>query len=351
MRLPSLDKGHWLKTRVEATTEDTGGGNEMSPSGTASTPRLVIYIPTYENFEGALHQVASLAEQASHCPGAPWTSVAIVVSINGGAYDCESLEGLGARVIERPCNLGGDANIALGFLEARAEDFLWVLSDNDPVADDSLTVIAAALQASPSPDLVVGVSDDALLGQRSLTSPVTSLGGAFHIGLISAVIYRWEAFVDSPPSALQALWTGWSQIALQEHAVAQRQALRLSCVPLDDLITHTRGDRSMTSVERARRAYSHSFYGGALLGYVSTELSGGDGRRALSRWWGDHWLHASAYRPNKAWECRNYRAGMVEALVRTGSPRDRLFWLMSLAPYWRVGFWLRKRGVDISRWT
>ncbi len=323
----------------------------MIPSGTAPGSKLVIYIPTFQNFDGALHQVASLAHQAVRCVQAPWTSVSIVVSVNGGTYESTELEQFGARVVERLCNLGGDANIALGFLEARAQDFLWVLSDNDPVSEGSLAAIAAAFDAVPSPDLVVGVSDAGLLGAHTLTSPVTGLGGSFHIGLISAVIYRWEAFVNSPPAALQALWTGWSQIALQEHAVAQGRVVRVACVPLEQLITHTRGDQSQTSVERARRGYSHSFYGGALLGYVSTELSGGDGRRSLSRWWSDHWLHASAYRPKKAWEGRNYRAGIVEALVRTGSPSDRLLWLLSLPPYWRVGLWLRQRGVDISRWT
>jgi hypothetical protein len=327
------------------------GDDEVIPSGKAPRSQLIIYIPTFENYEGALHQVTSIAQQAERCTDAPWSSISIVVSVNGGAYDKFELERFGARVIERPCNLGGDANIALGFLEASAQDFLWILSDNDPVCEGSLAAIAAAFEDAPTPDLVVGVSDDRLLGMRTLASPVTGLGGSFHIGLISAVVYRWEAFINSPPAALQALWTGWSQIALQEHAVARGRAIRVVCVPLQDLITHTRGDQSQTSVERARRGYSHSFYGGALLGYVSTELSGGDGRRPLSRWWQDHWLHASAYRPKKAWEGRNYRAGLVEALVRTGSPRDRLLWLLSLAPYWRVGLWLRKRGVDVSRWT
>ncbi len=312
---------------------------------------LVVYIPSYGNFEGALSQVKRLRLQASNLQEAPWSRVRLVVSVNGSPYDVNALTAAGAQVIKRHTNLEGDTNIALGFLEASPGDFLWVLSDNDPVGDSALLAIASAFDGADNVDMVIGVSDSTLEGRRSLRSPVTALGGSFHVGLISAVVYRWSSFLESTPAAFQALWTGWSQIALQERAVERHGGLEVACIPLSEMVTLTRGDQSARSVERARQAYTHSFYGGALLGFITTELNGKDGREAVSAWWRDHWLFASAYRPRSSWPARNFRATLVESVVRTGSPRDRALWLLSLPPYWRVGLWLRRRGIRLRRWN
>ena len=313
--------------------------------------RLVVYIPSYENFLGALSQARSLTEQSQEVEDPPWAVLDVIVSVNGSVYDREALEAAGARVIQRPTDLGGDVNIALGFIEAGRDDFLWVLSDNDPVRPTALSTIARSFATDNAADLVVGVSSPDLEGLRCFQSPVTADGGAFHVGLISAVVYRWASFMESTPAAFQSLWTGWSQIALQERAAHTQPQLLASCVPLSDLVTLTRGDQSDGSVTRARHAYSHSFYGGALLGFLGAEAAGAKGRRAVSQWWQDHWVYASAYRPRRSWPHRNYRATLVEALLRTGSLQDRTLWLLSLAPYWRVGLWLRRRGFKLRRWS
>lgn len=313
--------------------------------------RLVVYIPSYENFPGALSQVSELTAQWRGLHQSVWTSMEIVVSVNGCDYDRPELEAQGARVIQRRTNLGGDANIALGFLEAESHDFLWILSDNDPIQPKALAAIASAFDVGPTPDMVVGVSASQLEGFRVLTSPVTADGGAFHVGLISAVVYRWSTFLESTPAALQALWTGWGQIALQEHAVSTQERVLAACIPLDRMVELTRGNQSSGSVARARQGYSHSFFGGALLGFVSAELAERDGRRSVSQWWKHHWVFASAYRPRRSWPRRNYRATIVEALIRTGSLQDRVLWVMSLPPYWRVGLWLRNRGIKFRRWS
>lgn len=314
-------------------------------------PRLIVYIPSFGNFAGALSQVKTLALQGREARSVPWSKVEIVVSVNGCEYDRGALEAWGARVIQRPTNLGGDANIALGFVEATVADFLWILSDNDPVQPEALATIASALANEQAPDIVVGVSDSLLEGSRRLDSPVTTYGGAFHIGLISAVVYRWSSFVQSTPAALQALWTGWAQIALQEHAVKTRNQTTAACVPLSQIVQLTRGDQSDDSVNRARQSYSHSFYGGALLGFLSAEIAEEDGRKEVSRWWRHHWLYASAYRPRRSWPHRNFRFTLVEGLIRTGSLGDRTLWIASLLPYWRLGLWLRRRGFTLRRWT
>lgn len=313
--------------------------------------RLIVYIPSFENFSGALSQVRSLSAQWQSLDRSLWQYLDILVSVNGCSYDRNLLESLGARVIQRHTNLGADVNIALGFLEAGIDDYLWILSDNDAVSHSALASIAQAFMQDRVVDLVVGVTDKSLEGFQTLRSPVTQNGGSFHVGLISAVVYRWSSFIESTPAAFQSLWSGWGHIALQEHAVRTQSTITVVCLPLDSIASLSRGDQTERSVARARQAYTHSFYGGGMLDFLGAELAGEDGRRNLSRWWRRHWLYASAYRPRKYWRTRNYRAHIVEALIRTGRPRDRILWFLSLLPYWRVGLWLRRRGFRSRLWT
>lgn len=325
--------------------------------------RLVIYIPTFENPDGALQQVIAIRRCETFASSWPWRSVDIVVSINGGDYDEGTLRAAGAtHVRRRITNIGGDANIAMGLLEVDEDDLLWILSDNDPVKPQALTTISDAIRAHPNAGMVIAASREAFSGALLLSGSVLDYGGDLHVGLISGVIYRVRAIRDAIPFALQALWTGWTQIALQDCAIRQGTLTSAVCIPVTDLIEHSRGDQSDSSVARARAAYSHSYYGGALLTYMTQESEMARGRQALSTWWSRQWLYASAYRPpfhplkskrrtTSGGPIVNYRAGLVEAMLRTGNLRDRVLWAASWLPYWRVGLFLRKRGLRSRWWT
>ena len=318
--------------------------------------RLVVYIPTFGNEHGVVQQGRSLTMQQKLVTTTAWDELHIVVSINGGQYDDSVLINAGVHeVLRRPANLGGDTNIALGFLEARREDLLWILSDNDPVQDTALECIAAALDHDSDVGMVVATSDPNQVGVAQLPPVTSTMGAHVHVGLISGVVYRYAAIAEAVPAAFQSLWTGWAQLAVQDQAVAAGTLKSAHLVPTESLIELTRGDSSHRSVARARSHYSHSFYGGALREYVSAEASRGRGRAAISSWWRTNWIYASAYRP-PVWPsisrrrdpegnpARNYRAGLAEALVRTGSLPDRFLWFLSWFPYWRVGLALRRRG-------
>ena len=323
--------------------------------------RLVVYIPTYQNPAGALRQVEGIAASAVASRSTPWSHVEIVVSINGGDYDEVSLKDAGAtRVVRRLTDLGGDVNISLGLLEVNDSDFLWILSDNDPVVPSALTAIGEAFIQHPDAGMVVAVSGSSFSSWVSLEHSVLGFGGDFHAGLISGVVYRVHAIRRAVPFAMQVSWTGWTQIALQDQAIRLGDLKQAACVPVEQIITHTRGDQSARSVERARAAYSHSFFGGALLSYLSAEQVSGRGRSEFSTWWSRQWIYASAYRPpmrpmrsrrrnSDGSPLLNFRAGLVDAMARSGSARDRLLWLLSYVPYWRLGVFLRNRGFR-SRW-
>ena len=325
---------------------------------------LVVYIPTYNNYDAALGQVSDLRRQGDNLTDPPpWTRLQIIVSINGGTYDEDELQSAGATtVIQRPVDLGGDTNIALGFLYAERGDLLWILSDNDPVQSKALETIAMTFAQHSGIDLLVASSDPARTGITRIPQSVLDLGGAVHVGLISGVVYRYDSIAEAVPIAFQALWTGWSQIAVQDFAVAQGKVNWMFLVPTNHLIQHTRGNQTKSSVDRARSNYSHSYYGGGLRSFVMAEMANGTGRVAISDWWRKQWIYASAYRPplrpreskRTNWDgspATNYRAGLAEALVRTGSLRDRSLWLISWLPYWRLALALKALGIRNRHWT
>ena len=321
--------------------------------------RLVVYIPSWNNYSGAAEQVERLGRQRLALHETPWDRVFIVVADNGSSYDATSLKALGAdEVISRPVNIGGDLNIALGFLEARTPDFLWILSDNDAVQDGALERLSAAFRDDVV-DLVVGAeSIDEAISLVGLPDP-SALGYRLHLGLISGVVYRYRAFEEFAPVGIRLSWTGWGQLAIQEAASHAGAVGTTLVLPLTSLVSVTRGDSSSRSIERARAAYAHSYFGSGALAYLMAESQrAGKGRRALSRWWSSQWIYASAYRVGSedpgifltAYPSQAAVRHLVEALVRTGGAKDRLLFAASFLPYWRVGLALRNRGIRLRRW-
>jgi hypothetical protein len=277
----------------------------------------------------------------------------IVVSDNHSDYPPDTLLAGGAsQVIRRPCNLGGDANIALGFLEAREDEFLWILSDNDPVSTSALSTICDAIESCPRVDVVIGERDSSLLRMVELEQPPDSAGGRLAAGLISGVIYRYSSIGDSVASAFEFLWTGWSQLAVQRAAFRSGSMRTAVFVPLGDLVIQSSGNMTSDSIERARRNYRHSFFGGLLLDFALAQREGGSGARAASRWWRRYWFLASAYR-QPGWNGRgapepaDYRQILASRLIRTGTLSDRILLLLSLPPYWRGAKYVKQ----LRRWS
>lgn len=303
--------------------------------------------------------MARLGRQKASLGGAPWDSVHVVVADNGSSYDVAALKELGAdEVISRPTNVGGDLNIALGFLEASTADFLWILSDNDAVQEGCLEQLSAAFRDGDV-DLVVGADsiEDAVFMQ-GLPNP-SDLDFRIHLGLISGVVYRYRAIQDVIPVGIRLSWTGWGQLAIQEAASHAGTVHTTVVLPLSNLVNVTRGDSSSKSIARARAAYAHSYFGSGVLAYLMAESqTAGQGRRALSRWWSSQWIYASAYRVGSRdpgisitpYPSQPSVRQLAEALVRTGSTRDRVLFVASFLPYWRVGVALRNRGIRIRRW-
>jgi glycosyltransferase involved in cell wall biosynthesis len=109
--------------------------------------KLFIYIPTYNRPESLHKQLCALLPQVEHF----MHDVRVLICDNDSSkYSAEDiLRGHSllpnVEVRRNGGNIGGNGNIALGFVFAKPDEFLWILSDNDIVSPHAIKYLLAAL--------------------------------------------------------------------------------------------------------------------------------------------------------------------------------------------------------------
>lgn len=152
--------------------------------------KLIIYIPTFNRPNSLKKQLNIIVGQLP----IPNLNVEIIVRDNC-SYNynfSELLEMYDRKYVKyyrNITNIHGNANIILGFLEASENDFLWILSDNDIICNDSLIKIEKFI--STDIDLIVSDKDcvnpkiDSFLWDENL-----EVKYLWNHGLISNTIYN-----------------------------------------------------------------------------------------------------------------------------------------------------------------
>jgi glycosyltransferase involved in cell wall biosynthesis len=153
--------------------------------------KLFIYIPTYNRPKSLEKQIASLSLQViSHKD-----DVRVLVNDNASPtnsfFELEKQYSAPNIVFHKNSgNIGGNANIALGFAFAKKDEFLWILSDDDILLDNAIENILTNLQ-----DNVDFININRNLQENQLTkhnwadgySGILVTGG---VGLISQILYN-----------------------------------------------------------------------------------------------------------------------------------------------------------------
>jgi len=108
--------------------------------------KLFIYIPTFNRINALSRQLDVILPIIKQRQG----SVRLLINDNASDKDLSFIQKNNKNypnIIFRknPGNIGGNANIALGFVFAEKDEFLWILSDNDIVKEDSIDYILDAL--------------------------------------------------------------------------------------------------------------------------------------------------------------------------------------------------------------
>jgi GT2 family glycosyltransferase len=102
--------------------------------------QLLIYIPTFNRPDALTKQLSSLVPQIARYQ----ENVRVIVRDNCSDNDALSVlkikyhDHKNIFFEENFGNIGGNANIALGFIFAKKDEFLWILSDNDLISHNAI---------------------------------------------------------------------------------------------------------------------------------------------------------------------------------------------------------------------
>lgn len=289
---------------------------------------LIVYIPTYGRPEDAQRQVERLDVQRKALSGS--LTLTIFVSVNGDpSYDVAALHEAGADSVRvLPTNVGGDANYALGWTIETQAEYLWILSDDDPVVDHGLVYLLEHLRAKP--DLVVCARTHA---PWSLTRPagvgdLESRGAV--LALFSAAIFRRECFLDHAPRIFSAIFTHFAQIEAVVAGIETGTCVNVTGVPMKNIVDYSHADSAIALQSRrdvgTRRG--DLVYGAVFLGALATSRA--KFRRVQLEWWKQHWHRASMYR-----QAQGRYALAADSMAR-GQWRLLPLYLASLPPWWRL---------------
>jgi hypothetical protein len=166
---------------------------------------LTIYIPSYKRPESLRRQIGSLIDQTINIK-IENISVRIVISLNGQDAHVELEEELSRlrqqheflSIHVNASNIGGNANIALGFTHGKQDGYLWILSDNDFIEGDLVERVVSCINQYREADIfILGGSPQArheMVRYEEIANfencPLIALG------LISRGIYSMKYFAN-----------------------------------------------------------------------------------------------------------------------------------------------------------
>jgi hypothetical protein len=150
----------------------------------------------------------------------PWFSDEAAASL-GLEYGVEVRSNLG--------NVMVNANIALAFVFARRDEYLWILSDDDLVCEGALQIIATeGLVGDPDIVTFATTSKQAASIEHTWREGWDWIGGA---GLISNVIYKAQVFADQASQAFFYHNSSFPHLAVLIATMRERGSLRFRVVP------------------------------------------------------------------------------------------------------------------------
>ena len=186
----------------------------------------------------------------------------VIIAINGTSISDHELEsivdrGLRVKIIQE--NIGGDANINEAFFYAmeNSPDYLWILSANDEIKNQTLEKIFKCCISRS--DLVVFARND----KEEIITPTSVFEKEYEavpFGLISSVIYDVNQMRGYFPQGLRFHWTGWGQLAVIETALRFGK-IKVLTFPESEIFANQTNVDAAKNRETVARTYNHSFFG------------------------------------------------------------------------------------------
>lgn len=222
--------------------------------------QILIYIPTYNRPDALGKQLVALVPQIQKYPNQVRVIVRDNCSDNDFIYslkqkysNCENI------IFERNFgNIGGNANIALGYIYARKDEFLWILGDNDLVSDDAIQNLLKVL--SLEIDFVVcnfEVSEPNIVDWKWEDGWETPMN--WHMGLISDTLFNANTFHTVCDAAFFFHNSSFPHLAVACKAAMQKGQVKFLLVP------HKLVHQNLLDSSEAPTDYSLAYVGMPLL--------------------------------------------------------------------------------------
>lgn len=248
--------------------------------------KLTIYIPSYNRASSLLRQLHAISSNIDT------SKVFIIVNDN-----CST--DVGYADVENYClkndyiynknkfNDGGDANIFNGFMEFYRSEYIWILSDDDILADDTVSKVTTILENNMLDILFFTNSRIEVLETKKWTQRdfyeqnIKTADGA---GLISNVIYRSEFIKESIPLGFQNIYTCWAHLSVLISSFKNKVAMIGNIGSCINFIPETNLPPSDST------GYSKSYFGFVLLGELFEDAIKKDFINAWASFWSlRHW--------------------------------------------------------------
>jgi hypothetical protein len=197
---------------------------------------LLIYIPTYGRKEALRQQLLTLKHQVKHYSD----NVRVIIRDNNsvGEYYNElasEFKDVNNMMFESNFgNIDANANIALGFIYAKIDEFIWLLSDNDIIKNDSIRYILANIDKR----------FDLILFNNTVTNPedkIISWENGFielmegRMGLISDALYNANYIRSSLYDAFYYHNSSFPHLAVGFSALKKNGVANLLILPREQL--------------------------------------------------------------------------------------------------------------------
>jgi glycosyltransferase involved in cell wall biosynthesis len=209
----------------------------MMVNGAKAANKLLVYIPTYNRISLLDKQLANLASQLDK------NSFDISILVSNNASTDGDYKLLETKYEKYPItfstnknNIGGNANILLGFLYGGNYEYLWVLSDDDEITDHCLAAIFKNLDAE-YPLIHIGTYEKEQIRTLKNEYSFFTITEGPGLGLISTVIYQTAYFSAYFINAFEYYDTSFPHMAILLGKLQLVQAIDFRCIKSKDVFT------------------------------------------------------------------------------------------------------------------
>ena len=295
--------------------------------------KLLIYMPTYGRAEIAFEQAKRVAIQIKNINKSTSMEVYFMIVINSDKnYRVEQFLKYAHCVINREDNIEASLNALMAFKKSTEQkfDFLWIIGDDEPIAEFALETIQREISANRF-DLLIGSNREIgkLAYKNSYQKLSWATGGTN--SFIASTVFRCDLIEPRDIEyGFDFIFTKYPHLVILNRIIERNKKLEIYTVPLSALCCIDNRVFKITKLPRNNFGYGDSivFFGKPLTIFAAETHR--YKRKELYFWWSRNWHRVDMFRFE-----RDFRYELLCLLSR------RYFLLLSFIclgalPFWRI---------------